>query len=135
MAGGMGRPGANIGSGVGAGLPQGGGRPMQAGPQQNAPMPVFNAPAISPMQQYMQSIGINRTGYNPQAMASQSYAAARAPQNFKPAVMPNAPSSGSGANDPAKPTDYQKMRDELDQLRAWQANYTGNQGNDGGGYR
>ena len=131
MAGGMGRPGANIG----AGLPQARGQAAQEGAPQGAPMPGFNAPAISPMQQYMQSMGINRMGYNPQAMASQSYAAARAPQSFKPAVMPNNPNSGTGANEPAKPTDYQKMRDELDQLRAWQANYTGNQSNDGGGYR
>lgn len=134
MAGGMGRPGANIGAGVGAGLPQGGGSPMQAGPQQKAPMPMFNAPAISPMQQYMQSVGINRMGYNPQAMASQSYAAQRAPQMFKPAVMPNMPSSGT-ANEPAKPTDYQRMRDELDQLRNWQTLYTSGQNDGGGGGR
>lgn len=131
MAGGMGRPGANIG----AGLPQARGQAAQESAPQGAPMPMFNAPAISPMQQYMQSMGINRMGYNPQAMASQSYAAARAPQNFKPAVMPNNPSAGTAANEPAKPTDYQRMRDELDQLRTWQANYTGNQSNDGGGYR
>lgn len=130
MAGGIGRPGANIG----AGLPQARGQAAQEGAPQGAPMPLFNAPAISPMQQYMQSIGINRMGYNPQAMASQSYASVRAPQTFKPAVMPNMPSSGT-ANDPAKPTDYQRMRDELDQLRDWQARYTGGQNDGGGGGR
>ena len=129
MAGGMGRPGANIG----AGMPQARVQAPQDSAQQSASAPMLNMPAISPMQQYMQSLGINRMGYNPQAMAAQSYAAPRAPQMFKPAVMPNMPSSANTANEPAKPTDYQRMRDELDQLRDWQSRYTGAQNTGGGG--
>lgn len=120
MAGGMGRPGANIGAGVGAGLPQGGGRPMQAGPQQNAPMPVFNAPAISPMQQYMQSIGINRMPYNQRQFTPQPQPAPKS-DNFAWAarVQPSSQQAQS-ANQPQQ-SELDKLRSELEEMRSRQA--------------
>lgn len=118
MAGGMGRPGANIG----AGLPQAGGQ-QQA--QANAPMPIFNAPAISPMQQYMQSIGINRMGYNPQALANQGYGAARAPQNFQPQLRPQVAAQ-------AQPQQQSQAQVDADAVRAYQA-MMANGGNGGNG--
>lgn len=124
-AGGIGRPGANIA----AGMPQG----QAMAQQQGAPMPTTQ-PAISPMQQYMQSIGITRSAFNPMAQGQGSYAAPRPVPQFQPAINPIMQrASGNSASDPAKPTDYQRMRDELDQLRDWQARYTGNQNNGGGG--
>ena len=128
MAGGMGRPGANIGAGVGAGLPQGGSRPMQAGPQQNAPMPVFNAPAISPMQQYMQSIGITRMPYNQRQFTPQPQPAPKS-DNFAWAARVQPSSQQAQA---PQQTDIEKMRAELNDLRASQYQ---SHNNDGGGYR
>jgi hypothetical protein len=92
----------------------------------------------------MQSIGINRAAFNPgQMMQRAAYAQAQQPQSgyaqsrpvptFQPAINPNVQRSSANAADPAKPTDYQRMRDELDQLRAWQSQYTGNNGGGGGG--
>lgn len=125
MAGGGGRAFANIGTG----LPQG----QAMAQQQGAPMPTTQ-PAISPMQQYMQSIGITRSAFNPMAQGQGGYAAPRAVPQFQPAINPMMQrASNNSASDPAKPTDYQRMRDELDQLRAWQSQYTGNNGGGGGG--
>lgn len=123
MAGGMGRPGANIG----AGLPQAGGQPAQA-PQQMPAMPMNNMPAISPMQQYMQSLGINRMGFNPQAYANPGYAAPRAPQVFQPQLRPNVTQSSAPAAAPQK-SEMDKMREEIDALRAMQDNQNRYQGN------
>lgn len=125
MAGGVGRPGANIA----AGMPQG----QAMAQQQNAAMPTMQ-PAISPMQQYMQSIGITRTPFNPMAQAQGGYAAPRPVPQFQPRLRPNMPqAAGSAQGQAAQPTDYQKMRDELDQLRDWQSRYTAAQNGGGGG--
>lgn len=126
-AGGIGRPGANIA----AGMPQG----QAMGQQQGQSAMPTTQPAISPMQQYLQSLGITRSAFNPAAsQGATMYAAPRPVQNFQPAIRPGMmTASGGSANDPAKPTDYQQMRDELTQLRDWQARYTGAQNNGGGG--
>lgn len=89
--------------------------PMQAQPMslqqfQNA------RPAISPMQQYIQNLGINRMGFNPQAYANPGYAAPRAPQVFQPQLRPSAQPAAAAA--PQK-SEMDKMREELDSLRAW----------------
>lgn len=138
MAGGMGRPGANIG----AGLPQARGQVAQEGapqgaPQnvpQDAPMPVFNAPAISPMQQYMQSIGINRAPYNSGKFynaGSQGYAAWRAPQNFQPQLTPQQTAASAAAAKPQQ-SELDKLRAELEDMRARQYGSYNNTGGGGG---
>jgi len=80
MAGGVGRPGSNIA----AGMPQG-----QA-QQGAAPMPTTQ-PAISPMQQYMQSVGITRSAFNPMARPQGQYAMPRPVPQFQPQLRPNMP--------------------------------------------
>ena len=215
MAGGMGRPGASIGSGVGAGLPQFGGSPIQAQSnaqqsnfktpntsptdmqssaneyqrivslgrietpqdqayisqmqknamgqtiadpnadvsqyksylsnqmplqnQQNAPMPIFNQPSMSPMQQYMQRMMpqqpmINRAQYDAGRYindGSRGYAAWRAPQTFKPQLTPQQTAASAAAAKPQQ-SELDKLRAELEEMRSRQA---GSNTNDGGGYR
>ena len=86
-------------------------------------------PAISPMQQYMQSIGINRSAFDPQAFSNSGYAAPRAPQNFQPQLRPNISQSSTAPKPAPQQSEMDKMREELDALRAWREQSTGYQGN------
>ena len=105
-------------------------------PQQQQAMPQPSMPtmqpAISPMQQYMQSIGINRAPmdygkfYN---AGGENYARWRAPQTFQPQLRPNMAQSSAAPKPAPQQSEMDKMREELDQLRAWREQSTGYQGN------
>lgn len=96
--------------------------------QPSSPMPIFNGPAISPMQQYMQSVGITRTPYNPGKFynaGSQGYAAWRAPQNFQPQLTPQMTAASAAAAKPQQ-SELDKLRAELEDMRNSQ--YRNNEG-------
>lgn len=114
--------------------------PQQATMQQSsAPMPIFNQPATSPMQQYMQRMMpqqpmINRAQYDAGRYindGSRGYAAWRAPQTFKPQLTPQQTAASAAAAKPQQ-SELDKLRAELEEMRSRQA---GSNTNDGGGSR
>ena len=136
MAGGVGRPGANIAAGMPQAQAQQGAMPSQGlGPNVNnfaaggPAMPLFGG-----MRQFNPTAMIQRAAFNPAAAQAQpGYGAPRQTPNFAWAANVPKPQASAASSQQAQPSDYQKMRDELDQLRAWQSQYTGNNGGGGGG--